>query len=61
MLKRIGLRFIGVAKTATKRFPRKHLSEIELKNRGERRGLIFHGDDRKPSLLAFCWMDRHRQ
>ena len=28
MLKQIGLRFIGVVKTATKQFPMKHLSEI---------------------------------
>ena len=53
MLKRICLRFIGVVKTATKLFPMKHLSEIELKNIGDRRGLILHGDDGKPSLLVF--------
>ena len=53
MLKRIGLRFIGVVKTAVKRFNTKHLSEIELDNRGDRRGLILHGDYGKPSLLAF--------
>ena len=47
MLKRIGLRFIGVVKTATNQFPMKHLSEIELKNIGDRIGLIFHGDDGK--------------
>ena len=44
-LKRIGLRFIGVVKTATKQFPMKHMSEIELENRGDRRGLIMHGDE----------------
>ena len=32
-LKRIGLCFIGVVKTATKRFPMAHLSQIELVNR----------------------------
>ena len=60
-LKRIGLRFIGVVKTATKRFPMKHLSQIELVNRGDRRGLIMYDNDSKPSLLAFCWMDRDRR
>ena len=60
-LKRIGLRFIGVVKTATKRYPMKHLSQIELENRGDRRGLIMYDNDSKPSLLAFCWMDRDRR
>ena len=59
MLKIIGLRFIGVVKTATKRFPMKHLSEIELENRGDRRGLIMYGDDGKPSLLALFCMDHN--
>ena len=57
-LKRIGLRFIGVVKTATKRFPMKHLSQIELENGGDRRELIMYNNISKPSLLAFCWMDR---
>ena len=56
MLKRIGSRFIGIVKTTTKRFPVKHLSEIELKSRGDTRGLILHGDDSKPLLLIFCWI-----
>ena len=30
MLKRISLQFIGLVRTATKRFPMEHLSEIEL-------------------------------
>ena len=60
-LKRIGLSFIGVFKTATKQFPMMNMSEIELDNRGDRRGLIMHGDDSKPSLLAFCWMYRDRR
>ena len=58
MLKRIGLCFIGVVKMATNRFLMKHLYEIKLENRGNRRGLILHGDDGNPSLLEFCWMDR---
>ena len=60
-LKKIGLRFIGVVKTATKRFPMKNLSELELENRGGRRGLIMYNNDSQPALLAFCWMDRDRR
>ena len=61
ILKRIGVRSIGVVKTATKRYPMKHLSQIELENRGDRRGLIMYDNDSKPSLLVFCWMDHDRQ
>ena len=57
----IGLRFVGVVKTATKAFPLKHLSELELEKRGDREGLIFKGDDGRPELLAFVWMDRDRR
>ena len=53
VLTRIGLRYIGVVKTVTKRFPMKHLSEIELENRGDRGGLILHGDEGKLLLLEF--------
>jgi hypothetical protein len=31
-----GLRFIGVVKTATRRFPMKFLSKVELQERGNR-------------------------
>ena len=58
MLKRIGLRFIGLVKTVTNKIFIKHLSEIEPENIGDRRGLILHGDDGKPSLLVFFWMYR---
>ena len=60
-LKRIGLRFIGVVKTATKRFPMKHLSGLELRDRGDCVGLVSKGVDGQPSLLPFVWMDRNRR
>ena len=60
-LKEIGLRFIGVVKTATRRFPLTYLSNIELQERGDRSGLIMRGPDGEPSLLAFVWMDRDRR
>ena len=60
-LKRVGLRFIGVVKTATKRFPMKYLSEIEMQNRGDRTGLIMHDEFNRPTMIAFCWMDRNRR
>jgi hypothetical protein len=60
-LKRLGLRFIGVVKTATKRFPLKHLSGLELRDRGGCVGLMSKRIDGQSSLLAFVWMDRNRR
>jgi hypothetical protein len=60
-MKRIGLRFIGVVKTATRRYPLPYLSSLELVNRGDRVGLTAKGPDGEPSMLAFVWMDRNRR
>jgi hypothetical protein len=60
-LKRCGLRFIGVVKTATKRFPLAYLSALELHSRGDRRGLVTRDADGQATLLAFVWMDRNRR
>jgi hypothetical protein len=59
-LKAMGLRFIGVVKTATRHFPLAYLSNLELENRGDRVGLVHYGPEGNPSLLAFMWMDRNR-
>jgi Transposase IS4 len=53
-----GLRFIGVVKTATKKFPMAYLSCLELQERGGRKGLIARDDNGYPNLLAFVWMYR---
>lgn len=58
---RIGLRFIGVVKTATRRFPQTYLSALELVERGDRCGLIAKDPDGIPKMLAFVWMDRNRR
>jgi hypothetical protein len=60
-MERIGLRFIGVVKTATRRFPLAYLSALELVQRGDRFGLTANGPDGSPSMLAFVWMDRNRR
>jgi Transposase IS4 len=39
-MKQIGLRFIGVIKTATRRFPMAYLQGLELEKRGDRTALI---------------------
>ena len=58
---RLGLGFIGVVKTATRRFPQSYLSQLEMEARGEVRGVICKGDDDRPLMMAFVWMDRDRR
>lgn len=60
-MKRLGLRFIGVVKTATKRFPQAYLSGLELQQRGDRKALISKSADGVPNMTAFVWMDRERR
>jgi len=60
-MQRIGLRFIGVVKTATKKFPMAYLSGIEMRERGEWKGVVSKDEDGNPNMLAFCWMDRDRR
>ena len=55
-----GLRFIGVIKTETRKFPMEYLSNIELYNRGYMSGLLTRLVDRKKPVLGnFFWMDRN--
>jgi hypothetical protein len=56
----VNLRFIGVIKTATRRFPMKALGEKELVDRGDRYGLVSIEAGR-PKYLAFVFVDRNRQ
>jgi len=59
-LMKIGLRFIGVVKTATRKYPMAHLAALELQTRGERKGLTtVDGDGVR--FLAYVWMDRDRR
>jgi hypothetical protein len=56
------MRFISVVKTATKKYPMKHLAKIELQEKGDRAGLIATDDiEGKPELLPFVWRDRERR
>ena len=60
---REGLKFIGVVKTATRKYPMKHFQAIELQKRGDRVGLVRRKKDGEGEcdLLAFAWMDRERR
>jgi hypothetical protein len=57
---RNGLRFIGVVKTATRRYPKAHLSRIEFTQRGEFQGVVGI-DGNNTGMYAFVWMDRDRR
>ena len=53
----MGLCFNGVVKTATKKFPVSYLSNLELVQHGDYKGLVARGTDGQPTMLLFIWMD----
>jgi Transposase IS4 len=59
-MQRMGLRFIGVVKTATRKFPMAYLSSLELEQRGDWKGLVAKGTDGKPKHAGIC-VDGPRQ
>lgn len=60
-LARMRLRFIGVVKTATRRFPMQYLSTRVFHNRGERHGIVGKDADNNINMMAFVWLDRERR
>ena len=58
VMRMMGLHFIGVVKMATKKFPMSYLSNLELVQRGDYKGLVARGTDGQPTMLLFIWMDR---
>ena len=52
-MRMMGLRFIGVVKTATKKFPLSYLSNLELVQHGDYKGLVARGTDGQPTILSF--------
>jgi hypothetical protein len=63
MMMRYGMRFIGVVKSATRQYPMPFLSQVELNNRGDRKGMVTRGGETnsEPKMMAFVWMDRQRR
>jgi Transposase IS4 len=59
LMRQLGLRFIGVVKTATKEFPMSYLSGLELNNRGDRKAVV--AQDEFGRYLASVWMGRERR
>ena len=61
-LKEIGLRFIGVVKTATKEYPMQYLGSVPLPGgRGSQKGLLTTDEATGTQLLSFVWVDRDRR
>ena len=60
---KVGFRFTGVVKTATKGFPYAHLTSLQFGGKGEWKGLHHKGNGTlaDPDLLAFAWVDRDRR
>ena len=61
VMRMMGLHFIGVVKTATKNFPMSYLSNLELVQCGDYKGLVARGTNGQPTMLSFVWMDRDRR
>ena len=57
VMRTMGVHFIGVVKTATKKFPISYLSNLELVQCGDDKGLVARGTDGQPTTLSFIWMD----
>ena len=58
VMRMMGLHFIEVVKMATKKFPMSYLSNLELVQCGDYKGLVARGTDGQPTMLSFIWMDR---
>jgi Transposase IS4 len=57
-LLRVGMKFIGVMKTATKEYPLAHVQSIEMEARGDMLRLVSNNAIGIPQFLAFVWLGR---
>ena len=59
---RMGLRFIGTVKTATKGFPMHYLQRVHLPGgKGDHKVLLAKDNEMGMFLMAFVWTDRDRR
>ena len=58
---KMGLRFIGTVKTATRKFPMDALQRVEFTSRGQHKGMLHYDVNGKADMLAFTWVDRERR
>ena len=60
-MKKIGLRFIGIVKTATRIYPMSYLPKKEISSRGQWHSMVRKNADEVPDLMAVVWVDRERR
>ena len=60
-MKRLGMRFIGIVKQATKMFPQAYLQQLEFGGRGEWKGVATKDEQGEEKMYAFVWVDRERR
>jgi hypothetical protein len=60
-LAEMGLKFIGVVKNSTRKYPMKQLSTTVLANRGDRLSMVCKDANSNVTMMAAVWMDRERR
>ena len=60
-MRKIGLKFIGVLKTVSRKFPMQYLSGVEVDGRGKCNTLVRKDDSGKQDMMAVVWVDRYRR
>ena len=55
---KIGMHYIGVMKSETRRFAMHWLSNMEMTERGEHCGLVSCDNTGEVEYMSFCWVDR---
>jgi Transposase IS4 len=60
-LRGLGLKYVDVVKTATRRFPKAYLGQRTLQNRGERLSLAHDNHNGEIDMMAMLWWDRERR
>ena len=57
----MGLRFIGLLKTARKKYPQHYLSIVDLPEKGDYKNVLNIEPTTGYTLLAFVWVDQERR
>lgn len=60
-LKSMGLKFIGVVKTSTKKYPMATLASLPVTNRGDQISYVNRNSDGTLNMMALLWVDRERR
>jgi hypothetical protein len=59
-LRDLGLKYVGVAKTATRRFQMAYLGQQTLQNRGDRLAFAHYDENGDIDMMDMLWLDRDR-